>query len=256
MDIDRKDLERDGFVVVPGAYTQEEVDDLNHQYQRLWIDEVVDGTIRQSPEKSPMECLFPRMRDRHRDNRTIFEWVMKPAVVDAMERILGEEALLISTNYYFKAPGTKGMPNHQDNYGIGVFPGTCYAIWVSLEAADVSNGAMRFVRGTHRLPLVEPVKRYDSTADTFSGYVQEVPAPEGSEVVVVRTNPGDLILYHGHVIHDSADNMSRHHFRRSIISHFAGKSVEKLTLNHNYLLNREGERLRKRLQLRALATSQ
>ncbi|WP_372009757.1 phytanoyl-CoA dioxygenase family protein [Paenibacillus chitinolyticus] len=236
----------EGYLVLKGVYSLEEVNALKEEYHKAWLDSILDKKIVQDPEK-PLTSLFPRMKDLHKDHALVREFVFKEKAVAALEELAGEEALLVSTNFYFKPPGSTGMPFHQDNYGIGVLPGTCYAIWAGLDPADVSNGGMRIVRKTHTQDLQVPQKVYTTAEDTFGGYVQTLAVPEEHELIELRTDPGDVVIYHGNLIHDSADNASEVLFRHSIISHFAGTSAEKTTLNFNYLMDKEGQRVRKRM---------
>ncbi|WP_068776328.1 phytanoyl-CoA dioxygenase family protein [Paenibacillus sp. FJAT-26967] len=243
---EKKFFEEEGYVVLKGVYSLEEVRALKDEYHNIWLDSVAGKTIVQDPGK-PLTSLFPRMKDLHKENEGVRRFVWQKTAASCLEQLIGEQALLVSTNYYFKPPGAKGMPYHQDNYGIGVLPGTCYAIWASLDKAGVHNGGMRLIRHTHTSELQEPRKVYTASEDTFAGYVQTLEVPEGHQVIELETEPGDIVIYHGNLIHDSADNNSEVHFRHSIISHFAAESAEKTTLNFNYLMDKEGRRVRKRM---------
>ncbi|MCK6259425.1 phytanoyl-CoA dioxygenase family protein [Fictibacillus sp. KIGAM418] len=223
------EFKQQGFVVIPNAYTSEEVEKLKEQYQHLWMDQVREGIIQQDPEK-PLESLYPRIKDYHQKEENVFHFVMKPEVISLVEHLLEEEVDLISTNFYFKPPGAQGMPMHQDNYGIGVTPGKCIAVWVSLSEAKTENGSMRFVQGTADFDILEPEKTIDEKADTFGGYVQTLKVPEGHEIVHLNTSPGDIVIYNGAVLHDSPPNNTKEEFRQSIISHFAPVSAKKLHL--------------------------
>ncbi|SDN47322.1 Phytanoyl-CoA dioxygenase (PhyH) [Fictibacillus solisalsi] len=239
------EFKQQGFVVISNAYTSYEVKILKEEYQHLWMDQVREGIIQQDHDK-PLESLYPRMKDYHQKRDNVFQFVMKHEVINIVEYLLEEEVDLISTNFYFKPPGAQGIPMHQDNYGIGVTPGKCIAVWVSLSQANAENGSMRFVRGTADFDILEPEKTFDEKADTFGGYVQTLQVPTGHEIVTVNTAPGDIVIYNGAILHDSPPNNSESDFRQSIISHFAPVSAKKVTLNYNYLINKMGKRIRKR----------
>ncbi|MDM5335698.1 phytanoyl-CoA dioxygenase family protein [Fictibacillus enclensis] len=241
----KEEFKRNGFVVIKNAYTIKEVEQLKNYYHELWMDQVRDGIIQQDPDK-PLESLYPRIKDYHQKKEEVFNFVIKNNVISLVEHFLEEEVDLISTNFYFKPPGSDGMPMHQDNYGIGVSPGKCIAVWVSLSEANHENGSMRFVKGTADSDILEPEKTVDEKADTFGGYVQTLKAPEGHEVISLSTSPGDIVIYNGAVLHDSPPNTSSSEFRESIITHFAPVSAKKVTLNYNYLVNKQGQRIRKR----------
>ncbi|PZD96882.1 phytanoyl-CoA dioxygenase [Paenibacillus sambharensis] len=243
-------FERDGYVVIRGVYSPEEVQSLNREYEKVWMARIAEAKIQHNPEE-PLNSLFPRLKDCHWDSETIRRLAFLPAAAGRLERWTGEEMLLVSTNYYFKPPGMDGIPCHQDNYGLGVNPGTCYAIWISLDEADGETGGMRFFPATHKLDIMTPEKIVDEKADTFGGYVQVLHAPDGYEAVQVTTEPGDIVIYHGHIMHDSPGNATADRFRRSLIAHFAGTGTERLLLNFNQLMDREGNRVRRRLNARS-----
>jgi phytanoyl-CoA hydroxylase len=240
-----------GYTIIKGLYSKAEVQTLKKEYENIWLEKVADGEIVQDQSK-PLVSLYPRQKDLHFNNKNILEFALNEKALNMLCEFVDEDVDLISTNYYYKPPGMEGMPFHQDNYGIGVSPNTCHAIWTCLDSTDEKNGGMRFVPTTHQLELLIPKKVYDESADTFGGYVQYLEVPEGYEIITLKTEPGDAVIYHGNVIHDSTPNESETAFRNSIICHYAGVGTKKVTLNYNKLLTRKGEKIRKRPNLSSL----
>ncbi|WP_372009758.1 phytanoyl-CoA dioxygenase family protein [Paenibacillus chitinolyticus] len=236
----------EGYLVLNDVYTQEEVSELIRQFDLHWVQLTASGQIIQNGNR-PLESLYPRLRDYHRKNEKIKRLSLKPQLFDYLEQLIGEEALIISTSYYFKSPSTRGLPLHQDNYAFGVSPGTTYAAWISLDSSDEDNGGMTFVPGTHSLDLQVPEGDASDVRRYFSDEGQWLKDYETAEMVKVATNPGDVIFFNGNIVHGSSDNLSRHRFRRSLLIHFTGVSVEKLALNFNNLMDKTGARVRRRL---------
>ncbi|MFB7814482.1 phytanoyl-CoA dioxygenase family protein [Paenibacillus chitinolyticus] len=236
----------EGYLVLNDVYTREEVSELIRQFDLHWVQLTASGQIIQNGNR-PLESLYPRLRDYHRKNEKIKRLSLKPQLFDYLEQLIGEEALIISTSYYFKSPSTRGLPLHQDNYAFGVSPGTTYAAWISLDSSDEDNGGMTFVPGTHSLDLQVPEGDASDVRRYFSDEGQWLKDYETAEMVKVATNPGDVIFFNGNIVHGSSDNLSRHRFRRSLLIHFTGVSVEKLALNFNNLMDKTGARVRRRL---------
>ncbi|MCY9591254.1 phytanoyl-CoA dioxygenase [Paenibacillus chitinolyticus] len=236
----------EGYLVLNDVYTREEVSELIRQFDLHWVRLTASGQIIQNGNR-PLESLYPRLRDYHRKNEKIKRLSLKPQLFDYLEQLIGEEALIISTSYYFKSPSTRGLPLHQDNYAFGVSPGTTYAAWISLDSSDEDNGGMTFVPGTHSLDLQVPEGDASDVRRYFSDEGQWLKDYETAEMVKVATNPGDVIFFNGNIVHGSSDNLSRHRFRRSLLIHFTGVSVEKLALNFNNLMDKTGARVRRRL---------
>ncbi|MBM7589644.1 phytanoyl-CoA dioxygenase family protein [Brevibacillus fulvus] len=235
-------FEQEGYLVVKGVYSRAEVEQVNEEYFKFWLDLMASGKIQQD-SKRPLESVFPRLRDYHRENETVTKFIIDPRLMEIMEYLLGEPILVIQTSYYFKTPGTRGLPYHQDNYSIGVVPDTTYAAWVSLDPSDQENGGLSFVRKTQQFELLSP----KVVPETVSVYGQMIEVPEGYETVEVTTEPGDVVIFNGNILHGSSENFSRHRFRRVLVTHYARESMEKITLNYNYLINKRGERVRKLL---------
>ncbi|EGL18535.1 MULTISPECIES: phytanoyl-CoA dioxygenase family protein [Paenibacillus] len=236
----------EGYLVLSDVYTPEEVNELIRQFDLHWVQLTASGQIIQNGNR-PLESLYPRLRDYHRKNEIIKRLSLKPQLFAYLEQLIGEEALIISTSYYFKSPSTRGLPMHQDNYAFGVSPGTTYAAWISLDGSDEGNGGMTFVPGTHSLDLQVPEGDTSDVRRYFSDEGQWLKDYETAEMVKVATNPGDVIFFNGNIVHGSSDNLSRHRFRRSLLIHFTGVSVEKLALNFNNLMDKTGARVRRRL---------
>ena len=240
-----EEFHKKGFINVKGVYSVQEVNSINNQFRNHWIQLVQNGEIH-AKEDRPLESLFPRMRDYHRKNPVIMKHTLKSEVFDLMKAVIGEEPLVISTSYYFKSPTTRELPLHQDNYAFGVFPGTTYAAWVSLDYTDEQNGGLQFVRGTQEKELEDPEKDPTNVREYFSDKGQEINVPKGSYVENITTNPGDVVIFNGNIIHGSTANVTKDRYRRCLLTHFTGVSVERLALNFNKLVNREGEKVRRR----------
>ncbi|WP_214482997.1 phytanoyl-CoA dioxygenase family protein [Bacillus sp. SM2101] len=240
------EFHKKGYIVLKGIYKDKEVESIKAQFKNHWVKLVKGGEILTKKNK-PLESLYPRMRDYHRKNPIIMEHTIKPEVFDIMEVLIGEEPLVISTSYYFKSPTTRELPLHQDNYAFGVSPGTTYAVWVSLDYTDEENGGLQFVPGTQGNELEFPDSDPTDVKQYFSDRGQEIEVPEGNRIENVKTEPGDIVIFNGNVIHGSSENTSIHRFRRCLLTHFTGASVEKLALNFNKLIDRDGKKVRRRL---------
>ena len=68
----------------------------------------------------------------------------------------------------------------------------------------------------------------------------EVDVPEGLEPVLAPLDPGDVLFFHGAVIHGSGPNRSRHRFRRAYIGHYVPASTQMIASYYNPLLRPDG----------------
>lgn len=231
-----------GYVVIPEMLSGPEVTEINREFMKLWLDLVREGIIVQDNRRS-LESVFPRLRDYHQSRPAIAALLLSGKMFDVAAGLLGEEALAISTSYYFKGPGTRGLPMHQDNYSVGAAPTTTCSLWLSLSVSHEDNGGVYVVPGSHKLGLLSPEPVQESRTE----YGEKLGLPEGYETVPLRTQPGDLVAFHGNLLHGSEANLSGRTFRYANVTHFMGVSAERVALNYNYLLDRSGARIRRRL---------
>ncbi|WP_128895418.1 phytanoyl-CoA dioxygenase family protein [Longirhabdus pacifica] len=235
-------FEKDGYIHIKKLFTEEEVNILNDAYWEVWKELMAKGKVIQAPNR-PFDSLFPRLRDYHFENEAILDFIFNQKAIDILEGMIQEEIIAIQTSYYFKAPGAKGLPLHQDNYSLGATPDTSYAIWVSLDPSGKDNGGLVVVPGSHTFAIQQP----DVVPESVNVYGKQIPVPSGYEAQEIETEVGDVVIFNGNILHGSTDNDSKTKFRRAIVTHYARESVEKITLNYNYLMDKNRQKTRRRL---------
>jgi phytanoyl-CoA hydroxylase len=242
--MDKAQFEEQGYLIVKEVYTPSELDELNEEFFKIWIELLVTGKIKQNAQR-PLESLYPnRLRDFHRENATITAFMLKPKAIQILEALIGEEPLAIQSSYYFKPPGTKGLGFHQDNSHIGVQPDTSYAMWVSIDQTDSENGSLLFVPGTHKLDLTAS-EVVPGSSNAYGSELQRKPA--GYASIQIQTSPGDVVIFNGNMYHGSSRNNTTYRYRRSFVTHFARASLERISLNYSHLVDKSGKRIRRRL---------
>ncbi|WP_128895454.1 phytanoyl-CoA dioxygenase family protein [Longirhabdus pacifica] len=237
--------EEHGYVILQQWFDPQEVNKLNEQFTQLWMDLVREGTIKQDKQKL-LESIFPRLRDYHLTHPQIASIMLSDKMFAAAKSLLQEPALAISTSYYFKSPGTRGLPMHQDNYSVGSTPNTTCSLWVSLSEGNKQNGGIFIVPQSHTAGLLEP----HVIASSEEEYGEKLHLENGQTEYFVHTKPGDVIAFHGNLMHGSYENQTKNEFRKAFVVHFTGESTKAVSLNHQKLINQEGEQVRRRLNLR------
>lgn len=241
----KEQFEKDGYLIVKGLYSPQEVQQLNDMYWEIWKKLMAQGKIMQAPNR-PFDSLFPRLRDYQLGHAGIQDFIFQEQAIALLEGLIAEEVLAVQTSYYFKAPGAKGLPLHQDNYSLGASPDTTYAVWVSLDASNRDNGGLQVVPGSHVFDIVQP----DVVPESVNVYGKQVPVPDGYASIELETEVGDAVFFNGNILHGSSDNQSEDKFRRAIVTHYARVSVEKITLNYNYLIQKDRKKTRRKLNAR------
>ena len=232
------DWERDGFVVVRGLFAPDEVDELRKHFMRLRAQGSHPGDMIADTKLGGDDPLrrYPRMIHMHHWDDTSLRWLLDPRLRACLTCLLGREPYAVQTMLYFKPPGARGQALHQDNFYLRARPGTCAAAWLALDPCDEANGCMEVVPGSHKLPVLCVEK-----ADVRASFTDvTVPVPEGAPVVPAVMAPGDVLFFHGSLIHGSRPNASGDRFRRSLIGHYITGEAQMVTLGCRPVLRMDG----------------
>lgn len=132
-----------------------------------------------------------------------------PAILDAVESIIGPDLLVWTVELIVKPPHSERMVTmHQDltYWGLDGIDGLVSA-WVALGDVNVANGAMRYVRGSHRFGQVDHRDTFGENNMLSRG--QEVTfAHDPDDEVDVELAAGEVALHHGLMVHGSGPNRS------------------------------------------------
>jgi ectoine hydroxylase-related dioxygenase (phytanoyl-CoA dioxygenase family) len=138
----------------------------------------------------------------------LFTWaaslVREPAVLNAVEDLIGPDILVFHTTLWWKPKGsTKRVPWHQDATYFGLAPFEHVTAWVALSPSNLQTGCVRIIPGTHRdgqLPHADPALML-SRGQTVVAAFDEARA----EPMVL--SPGEFSLHHTLSIHASDPNI-------------------------------------------------
>jgi phytanoyl-CoA hydroxylase len=186
---------------------------------------------------------YPRFVHPHRRPDTAagqlaLRYLLDPRIFDVIENLIGP-AFAAQSMFYFKPPTARGQALHQDNAFLQAHPETCVAAWIAVDDCDAENGALSVVPGSHRIQLLclEPADESLSFTDT------QVPVPEGIQIEQTQMRAGDVLFFHGSMVHGSTPNSSVDRFRRSLIFHYIPQSSVEVAKFYDPLLTREGKSL-------------
>lgn len=204
-----------GFHVARGLFSAEETQRFRDHYMEMNRQDRKEARDGVSDPSDPL-AAFPRIMQPHRYDELSLGFLLDSRLEAIMSALLGRSPYAVQTMVYFKPAGARGQALHQDQRYLQVRPGTCMAAWLALDRCDDENGCLRVVPGSHELPLLCP----QTTDTTMSFVAEEVPTPQGMEVVDVVMEPGDVLFFNGALIHGSGPNKSTDRFRRSLIAHY------------------------------------
>ena len=155
------------------------------------------------PDERPERLTEPHQRDEF-----WLDFCRHPAVLDAVEAVLGPDLVLLMSHLIVKPP-RDGMPVHwhQDNtYWPTVNGPDIATVWLALDDVDLGNGCMQVLAGSHRgRPELE--RRETEGGDLLNTEV-EVDADAAAAAVPIELQAGDLSVHDSFLVHSSATNTS------------------------------------------------
>lgn len=164
-----------------------------------------------------------------------------PAVLDAVESILGPDLLVWGCELFVKEPhSAKIVSWHQDltYWGLGETDEEMTA-WIALSPATPVSGCMRFVPGSHQQRIV--AHRDTFAEDNLLSRGQEIAvAVDEAEAVPVILEPGQMSLHHGRMFHASGPNESDDR-RIGLVLRFVTPGVRQQVAQRDYAIPVRGE---------------
>jgi len=236
----KQQFDTSGYTLVRGLFAADEVERLREHYMVLRTrgSYAGDDPGVQAGARDPLR-RYPRMTHVHRWDDTTLQWLIDRRLDEVMTAILGKSPYAVQTMIFFKPPGSRGQALHQDNFYLKAEPGTCIAAWMALDKVDRDNGGLQVVPGSHRWPILCTEK-----ADTKVSYTDvTVPLPDPDAAVLVEMEPGDVLFFHGALVHGSAPNVTADRFRRALIGHYIEGRAEQVAEYYHPVLRMDGSPL-------------
>ena len=186
---------------------------------------------------------YPRMVHPHRHPATeagqiARRLMLDERIFDVVEQLIGP-AFAAQSMFYFKPPTARGQALHQDNAFLQATPETCIAAWIAVDDCNAANGALKVVPGSHQIQLLclEPAD------DSLSFTNAQVPVPDDIKIHQTSMLAGDVLFFHGSLVHGSLPNTTTDQFRRSLIFHYIPQASVEVAKFYDPLITRAGDEL-------------
>ena len=156
----------------------------------------------------------------HRDS-VFHEFATQPDLVASVQHLLGPDIDCFLSQFIFKNPGAWGQPWHQDAFYFPFDRGPQVGVWLAVTEATLANGCLEVVPGSHLEPVHEHL--LDRRPNANQGYVEILDHDMSGERPVTMA-PGDLLIFHSHLMHRSKDNNSSA-IRAAMVYHFGERGT-------------------------------
>jgi non-haem Fe2+, alpha-ketoglutarate-dependent halogenase len=144
----------------------------------------------------------------------LFPWidglVRHPAVLAAVEDLIGPDLLVYHLTMWLKEPGDDAFVSwHQDGTYFGLDPADQHVTaWIALTDSTPETGCVMALPGSHRLGQL-PHTTHREAANLLSNGQRADAAVEAARAVPLAMRAGEFSLHHTHLLHSSAPNRGR-----------------------------------------------
>jgi Phytanoyl-CoA dioxygenase (PhyH) len=220
---DQRAWRRDGVLILPGFLP----------------DDLVDGYVErrmQLGNPAGWQMATPYMHIPELRALALY-----PPLMEKMRELIGEEMML-----HLALTGWVSTQRdwHQDDYLNPGFVNSWYAaVWMALDSIHPDSGPFQYVPGSHRWGLLrgqkvrafltdEELNRREASTgiNQWPKYAERFTTPAieaeiratGSEIRPFLGRRGDVLIWHGRLVHRGAAPRSPGKERRSLITHYSG----------------------------------
>lgn len=191
----------DGFVVLRGVFSAGECGGFVEHVEDLRL-----GRKRISGF-SQQEDYGYRTFNQHWYDPYALQFLIDPRLRQPLADCFGDEPEAIQTMHFYEG---SEHPLHQDQYYLP----DCMSAWIAMVDVDADNGPLVVQPGSHRGRLVtkrdarhtlQPGETYrQQQHGRYFPLVREVFSENGTDAVQVLVEQGDVVLFHGRLIHGGA----------------------------------------------------
>ncbi len=136
------------------------------------------------------------------------ELIRTPAILDAVQSIIGPNILVWGSGFFIKEPRSAQFVSwHQDITYWGLSPPEVVTAWIAFSASTSQSGCMRVIPGSHTRGLLEHEDTFDGENLLSRG--QQIAAEvDPMSALDVTLLPGQMSLHDVKLIHASQPNRS------------------------------------------------
>lgn len=133
---------------------------------------------------------------------------------------------------FVKTPGCRQKTVYHQDYAFAQIEGSkCVIAWIPLDSVSLKNGALKYVRGSHKWGRTFAPNLIISNLpalNTSDGQVPDIASHEGDyDIISFDAEPGDVLMHHVMTIHGAGGNLSDAN-RRAISFRYCGDDIRYL----------------------------
>lgn len=163
--------------------------------------------------------------------RDFKQFVLQGAGGTIAGALLGSESVrFFGDQMFVKEPGTRERTAfHQDATYFEIEGDQCCVLWIPVDPVTEENGAMAYVRRSHRNGKLYKPNVFVSQTPLPGAQGEDLPDieghPEEYDVVSFEVEPGDILVHHFKTLHGAGGNHSRYQPRRAVSVRYCGDDI-------------------------------
>jgi ectoine hydroxylase-related dioxygenase (phytanoyl-CoA dioxygenase family) len=189
---------RDGYLVVRGMYSPEEVDEISRWTEEVVAYPEVPGKYMMYFEQSRVDGsrILCRIENFVPYHEGFAKLITARRMQQAVSELFGEEAVLFKDKINFKLPGGDGFKEHQDvQAGWDDFADLHITAMIAIDETNEANGSLEMIAGMHRQGVLGSM--WAPLTDEDTHHARYVP---------VHCQPGDAVFFDSYAPHRSQPN--------------------------------------------------
>ncbi|MCG3177864.1 MAG: hypothetical protein BIFFINMI_00186 [Phycisphaerae bacterium] len=226
-DAQAKSFVEDGFLVVEGLVTGEELEELKRDAAALARGRYPCKSLSPLPETMSDDEVLRNIlciHQPHLVSPVILKYVKHAGICGVLSQVVAAHlphwdgsVKCMQSMLFVKPPGFQGQAWHQDEIYIPTRDRSLCGAWIAIDPATVANGCLWVVPGSHRSGYLYPQRdhgnyeEFDTAAESW-GF-------DASDEVPVEVPAGSVVFFNGHLLHRSARNRSNI-YRRVLVNHY------------------------------------
>jgi len=189
-------FQRDGFVFPVPVLSDEDVAYFNDGIRRT--EEHIGGSL--------MGFGGKYRANLHLACKWVNDLVRHPAVLDAVEDLIGPDILVWTSRFFLKDPHQQdGAAWHQDATYFDLEPPEMVTPWVALSDAPIESGCMEVIPGSPNLGQLQHQSGIAKSSLNLGGQAI-VDAFDDSNTIFGALSVGEMSIHHCRLVHRSGGN--------------------------------------------------
>lgn len=212
-----------GYLIANSLFTSAEINELKADTAKIFRGEYgnVEGMLPVSKYDRDSDILkkYVAIHFPHKISPIIKNYLFHQGVVDILKEIVSPNVKCMQSMLFVKGPGKAGQSWHQDEYYIPTRDKSLIGVWIAIDNADVQNGCLWLVPGSHKPGYIMP--RINNTSDEYADVdTIDISSYRFEDVMPIEAASADVIFFNGYLLHSSQRNKTNDNFRTALVNHY------------------------------------